>query len=89
MCARRMAPKVPVKTTGGDANPKKCIRARFIQPRGPSKAVNPAATTTVGSMNGMAVRVRRKLFPKKSYLAKRNAAGRPSASVRKVDKMDW
>ena len=84
-----MAPNVPVKTTGGDANPKRCISARFIQPRGPSKAVNPAATTTVGSMNGMAVKVRRKLFPKKLNFAKRNAAGRPSANVRKVDKIDW
>ena len=66
MCAKRMAPNVPVKTTGGVTNPKRCIKAIFIQPLGPSKAVKPAATTTVGSMNGMAVRVRRKLFPRKS-----------------------
>ena len=35
------------------------------KPREPSKALKPAATTTVGSMNGTAVKVRRMDLPGK------------------------
>ena len=53
--------------------------ARLTQPRGPSRALNPAATTTVGSMNGTAVRAR------KQGLAAKIKAGKKISS-RQSDK---
>ena len=56
-------------------------------PRGEKFELKAAATTTVGSMKGTAVRARSRDLPRKSNLEKRMAAGRPRAKVRRVERM--
>ena len=60
-----------------------------IKPRVPSNELNAAATTTVGSMKGTAVRARSRDLPGKLNLEKRMAAGSPRAKVRRVERVAW
>jgi hypothetical protein len=80
----RMAAKVPVNGIGEEGK-----KLRLIQPRGPSRELNAAATTTVGSMKGMAVSARKRDLPRKSKRAKRIAEGMPSRKVRIVESAAW
>lgn len=59
------------------------------RPFEPNNELKAAATTTVGSIKGTAVRARSKDLPRKSNLEKRMAAGRPRAKVRRVERMAW
>ena len=58
-------------------------------PRAEKVELKAAATTTVGSINGTAVNARRRDLPRKLNLEKRIAAGRPSAKVRRVERVAW
>ena len=62
---------------------------RKKKPRWLNNEVKAAATTTVGSMKGTAVRARRSDLPRKSNLEKRMAAGSPRAKVRMVESAAW
>ena len=61
-----MAPSVFKKAIGGCSSPNRFISPKLTQPRGPSKALKPAAATTVGKMNGKDTNVRSLRFPGKS-----------------------
>ena len=58
----------------------------FRNPLGPTIAVKPAATTTVGSMKGRLVITCNALLPGKEYLAKRKAVGNPIRNVKNVER---
>ena len=58
-------------------------------PRGEKIELKAAATTTVGSMKGTAVRARSRDLPRKLNLEKSMAAGRPRAKVRRVERVAW
>jgi len=69
----------------GSEVPRIPIRARFNQPFGPIKALNPAATTTVGSIKGKVEAILSAFFPVKLNLPKRYAAGKPKITVKTVE----
>ena len=58
-------------------------------PREPSRELNAAATTTVGSMKGTAVIARSKDLPRKSYFENRMADGMPRIKVNIVERVAW
>jgi hypothetical protein len=74
-----------MKRIGGSELFKMDINEALTHPFGPKRALNPAATTTVGITNGTPVMARRKDFPGKSNLPSRKAPGNPRAKVRIVD----
>ena len=59
------------------------------RPREPINELKAAATTTVGSMKGTAVRARRMDLPRKSKREKRIAEGMPRMKVRMVERVAW
>jgi len=73
--ARRARPRAgqpPASSTserpvisGGWGSPSQSIKARFTQPRGPSRAVKAVATTRVGMTKGIAERARISDLPRK------------------------
>ncbi len=56
------------------------------KPREPINELKEAATTTVGSMKGMAVNTRRRDLPRNSNLENRMADGIPRMKVRMVER---
>ena len=68
---------------------KKKEKKELINPRGPRSELKAAATTTVGSMKGTAVRARRMDFPRKSKRENKTADGRPRSNVRRVERIAW
>ena len=71
--------------TGGSSTPKVDIKTELMMPWDPNNAVNPMATTIVGMTKGKVDKAFRRVLPGNSYLAKRNATGRPTAKVSNVD----
>lgn len=65
------------------------INNRFSQPLGPIKAVNPAATTTVGKINGKVDKTFNKFFPRNVKRPNKYEAGMPISRVIKVDRNAW
>jgi hypothetical protein len=71
---------------GGVERPNNRIKKIFNQPFGPINATKPAATTTVGIINGKVVSIRRIDLPGNLSRAKIYADGIPKIAVNKVDK---
>ena len=71
--------------TGGSSMPNIDIMVELMMPWEPNNAVNPMATTMVGMTKGRVETAFRRVLPGNSYLAKRNATGRPTARVSNVD----
>ncbi len=80
-----MAPIVFNIFIGGDAKWNAPIKKVFNQPLGPKSALKLTATTTVGIINGMVVKVRNNDFPGNLNLANKYAAGIPIKKVNRVD----
>jgi len=74
---------------GGVLISKIFINMKFIQPLGPKRALNAAATTTVGSTKGIAVKDISSFLPLNLYLATKYAAGSPIHNVNSVDSVAW
>ena len=78
-----------MKEEGGRKRELEDWRIVLSSPRGPRSELKEAATTTVGSKNGTAVRARRRDLPRKSKREKRMAEGIPRKSVRRVERTAW
>ena len=61
------------------------IRNVLNRPLWPNNARKPIATTIVGITKGRVVAALSRVFPGNSYLANKNAAGRPIIKVNRVD----
>ena len=85
MWAIRMALREWLICMGGSGRLKTSINARFANPRGPTRALNAAATTRVGKTKGMPARAWMSDFPRNSWRAKRYAPGSPINKVNKVE----
>lgn len=80
-----MADSVFIIWSGGFSSPNADIMNRLKKPRGPSSALKPAATTTVGKIKGRLVNIPHSRFARKRYRAKTYAAGKPTNRVKPVD----
>jgi len=65
----------------------RAINAWLIHPWGPISVLKAAATTTVGRIKGNRLMDRSPFRPGKSNLAKSQAAGKPTNSVRRVERV--